>query len=516
MATPLEQLIQHSQQPWLEVLGSLGQPDDLVQQAQERYHYLQVLQAELGDRPLRVVITESDPITFLSSFVAACSWPTVVCLGNPGWGQQEWQIVQTWIQPDWVWGLDQPLIGTTAPSEQPELTAGQILIPTGGSSGQLRFAIHTWQTLAASVAGLHASRLLASTEPIHSVCVLPLYHVSGLMQFMRSLLTGGQLRVMPWRGLTASGPPFSQPTTDREFSDKPLTNWCLSLVPTQLQRLLETASTKPQLLKWLQQFAIIFLGGAPAWPALLQMARAAQLNLAPTYGMTETASQIVTLAPQDFLAIPGDRPRQLLEQSAAYCGHPLPHATLQIVDQHGKLCPAQVTGMIQIRARSLCQGYYPPLDPAIQAQRWPAPDVFCPDDLGYLDVTGGLHVVGRRSRTIISGGEKIFPGEVELVIRATGLVRDVAVLGLPDPSWGEVVVALYIPNLPIEDLQQTLNIQALQTKLRQQLSAYKCPKYWLACEALPRNVQGKLNYAQLRQIARDRVAQRVEANLRAE
>lgn len=330
------------------------------------------------------------------------------------------------------------------------------MIPTGGSSGRIRFAIHTWSTLLASVRGCQQH---FQTEKINSYCVLPIYHVSGLMQFLRSFVSGGQLVVQPFKQLEAG-----------EFSSIDPTQFFISLVPTQLQRLLE----QPELKHWLAQFQTVLLGGAPAWHDLLEAARRDRIRLAPTYGMTETASQIATLHPEDFLA------------GHQNSGQNLPHSTITIQNEAGELLPPGEVGQITIQAESLTLGYYP--------ERFEQPQ-FQPDDLGYLDKQGYLHVAGRSSHKIITGGENVFPAEVEAAIRATHLVTDVCVIGIPDFRWGQVVTALYLPKYPHTCATD------LSAHLQTRLSKFKQPKYWISVKYLPRNLQGKINYEQAQAIA---------------
>ncbi|NEQ16327.1 MAG: hypothetical protein F6K44_21990, partial [Moorea sp. SIO3E2] len=119
------------------------------------------------------------------------------------------------------------------------------------------------------------------------------------------------------------------------------------------------------------------------------------------------------------------------------------------------------------------------------------------DDLGYFDQQGYLYTVGRRSNKIITGGENVFPAEVEQVIRGTGLVSDVCVIGLPDDYWGQVVTAVFVPS------SDQVSVAMVQQNVEGNLSKFKCPKDWVAVESLPRNGQGKLNYEQVKVIARD-------------
>ena len=122
------------------------------------------------------------------------------------------------------------------------------------------------------------------------------------------------------------------------------------------------------------------------------------------------------------------------------------------------------------------------------------------DDLGYFDPQGYLYITSRRSLRIITGGEKVFPSEVEAVILETKLVQDICVLGLPDSYWGEVVTAVYVPvNSGIIQEINSEEIQAaIALHLTQHLAKYKHPKIWFPVEKLPRNTQGKINYQTLR------------------
>jgi len=405
-----------------------------------------------------VLLAEADPLDFLAGFYAACMKQCILMLANPHWRQREWhQLAQVGLVPEVIWGSCSPSVFSGVEGIPWTLPPAALLIPTGGSSGQLRFAIHTWNTLAAAVRGLQQH---LQVESINAYCVLPLYHVSGLMQAVRTLISGGQLALQPFKALEQEGPLAIDPA-----------GFVLSLVPTQLQRLLRRGATA-----WLQQFQAIFLGGAPVWPALLAQAQA--LPLALTYGMTETAAQIATLLPTEFRA--GHR-------SSGRC---LPHGQITIVDAEGRPLPPGSVGQIQIQAKSLALGYVPGPEPELQANQ------LHPDDLGYVDEAGYLHVVGRGSTKIISGGENIFPQEVEAALLATGRVLDCAVVGLPDPLWGQAVTVLYVP-------QGSVTMAQLKHAIAPHLSPYKQPKHWIALSALPRNAQGKLNRLDLQQLAYD-------------
>ena len=102
--------------------------------------------------------------------------------------------------------------------------------------------------------------------------------------------------------------------------------------------------------------------------------------------------------------------------------------------------------------------------------------------------------MGRSSNKIITGGENVSPFEVESAIRATQLVNDICVIGIPHQHWGQVVTAIYVPKNSVATAQ-------LQAAIEEKLSKFKRPKYWIPLVSLPRNSQGKVNRKQLLQIA---------------
>jgi O-succinylbenzoic acid--CoA ligase len=474
--------------------------------------YLELTQICYWKVPPKIILAEPEPLKFLAGFLAACAAGYPVFLCNPNWVQEEWQQVFELVQPDIIWGrwgshgvgisgmgtqqfkiqnskfqphvktdlenylgctqnnwLNPPLQmttpysggGSTGKAMPCPYDSGLIMIPTGGSSGKIKFAMHTWETLMASVRGFQKYFQL---KQVNSFCVLPLYHVSGFMQFMRSFTTGGKLAIAPFKELE-----------NRQLSNniKPA-EFFISLVPTQLQRLLQNH----ELTEWLSQFHTVLLGGAPAWEELLEQAKHHKIRLAPTYGMTETASQIATLKPDEFLKGKQDS------------GQILPHAKITICSPKGEKLGTNKPGNITIQAASLALGYYPNL--------FSNPHIFQPDDLGIIDNQGYLQIIGRNSNKIITGGENVFPDEVESAIRATKLVNDVCVIGIPDKHWGQAVTAIYVP------INSAISPTKLQTAILDKLTKFKHPKHWLPLTKLPRNPQGKINHQQLQQLVQVR------------
>ena len=459
MESPLDYLKNSAENDWLIDDGS----NKFSQLATQLYLELSQLLKQ-GTAP-KILLAHSDPIDFLAGFIAACAAGCPVFLCNPNWVKHEWQQVFELVQPDLIWG-DRPEV-KKQPGNYPNQNLeskiqNRIMIPTGGSSGKIRFAIHTWETLIASVQGFQQ---YFQQKQINSFCVLPLYHVSGLMQFLRSFITNGKFVNLPFKTIEKS-----------EFPNIDPTEFFISLVPTQLQRILQS----PTLVDWLSQFKTVLLGGAPAWQELLEQARNYNIRLAPTYGMTETASQIVTLKPEDFL------------KGYNNCGQVLPHAQVNIVDNNNQILAANKTGIVSIEAQSLALGYYPEL--------FTNREQFQLDDIGFFDEQGYLNIIGRNSNKIITGGENVYPNEVEAVIRATQLVDDVCVIGICDRTWGQAVTAVYVPNPKVTPAQ-------IKEAIADNLSKFKQPKNWICLEKLPRNLQGKINREKLHQIATELLQQ---------
>lgn len=487
-----------------------------------------------GTLCMTLLITESDPAHFLAATIAAIEAYCPVILGNPQWSESDWHQLIAMNIVNAVWG-ENPYQLSAPESTTTPLAPGAILIATGGSSGQLRFVHHTWQTLSAAVEGLQRSGLLANTvrantvqadtvpanavrfdplwsaigqekptdHPIHSVCTLPLYHVSGFMQFVRSLLTGGNLIVMPFRSLLSGFQSGFQSVDDRvNLPDPrfPAPN-TLSLVPTQLYRLLHIPSQEQHraAIDWLRQFQIIFVGGAALNPDLSDRARSEQLPLAPTYGMTETAGMVATLSPADFLS------------GKTSVGRSLPHVKIQVRATNNEISHSPTMGTadplddrLTIQGKSLALGYYPPA----QSSGFVL-NQFVTNDRGFVDSEGYLYLHGRIDRIIITGGENVYPDAIEAIVFNTRLVKDVAIIGIPDADWGQKVVALVVAkeyileknnaehsanNLFDQNNLSTTFIESLKTIVNPLLTPPQRPKEWIVVDEIPRNDRGKLTW----------------------
>jgi o-succinylbenzoate---CoA ligase len=392
------------------------------------------LRAEAGREA--TVIEAGDPRRFMAELAVAVAQGGTVMLASTAWGENERRQLAALRQ--------------MAPDNPPAAAGkGWLCIPTGGNSGQLKFARHDEGTLSAAVHGF--TRHFAVAQ-VNAVGVLPLHHVSGLMAWMRCALSGGEYLPLEWKSVEAGRLP--------PLPAKPQ-GWMISFVPTQLDRLLRHEAA----VDWLRKFRLIFLGSGPAWPGLLAKAAAAQLPLSLGYGMTESAAMVTALHPAEFLA------------GARSCGTALPHARVKLSNEGG----------IFLGGDSMFRGYHP---------QWRDGWDFETEDRGRLDQPGHLHVTGRRDLVIITGGEKVDPVEVETVLRDTGELTEIVVLGVPDAEWGHVIVAAY-PEAARPDLDK------VAVAVSRLLAPAKRPKRFVPIANWPVNSQGKVNRTEVARLVGD-------------
>jgi O-succinylbenzoic acid--CoA ligase len=245
-----------------------------------------------------------------------------------------------------------------------------------------------------------------------------------------------------------------------------------SFVPTTLARLLDCGGDQP----WTTSLRHVLIGGSATPPALVDAALQRGIPIAPTYGLTETASQASTL-----LAIDAARkPRS--------SGLPLPTTDIRIAE-HGRVLPAGEIGQIEVRGPSVFAGY---LDESgvspTRADGW-----FQTGDAGYLDHSGYVFVVDRRDDLLVTGGENVYPAEIERVLLEHTLVADAGVVGRNDADWGARPVAAVVWR---GDVGQAAAV--LAAYCRNRLATYKIPDVIVEVAELPRSASGKLLRRQLR------------------
>jgi O-succinylbenzoic acid--CoA ligase len=410
-----------------------------------------------------VVVAEEEPAAFLAAALASLAHGAPVALASPRWGERERTQAAALLRPGLWFGGAAARWPNMYPGNGYNSAgwAGAILIPTGGTGGNVRWAIHSWTTLAA--AGCALVDFLAHGGPLAHVSFLPPWHVSGFLPAIRALVssgaTAGTLHLANWKTVEAGGPPAGAST-----------GAVISLVPTQLQRLLPDAPV----VEWLRGARAILLGGSAPLPGLLERARKLRLPVALAYGLTETAAAVAVQLPEDFLA---GAPARVTA---------LPHARLWVADDAGNPLPPATPGQVWVVAASVFWGSGPAR---------PAAGPLATGDDGELDASGRLRLLGRRDRLIVTGGEKVDPVLVADAVREAGLVEDVFVVGVPHPEWGQQVVALYT-GAKVSPAQ-------LRAVLHGRIAAHAQPKIWRNVPRFPLDDRGKLDRVELKAILKD-------------
>lgn len=359
-------------------------------------------------------------------------------------------------------GLDVPKIHTSDLTRpQNLLTEDKPLDPqatccimfTSGTSGQPKGVMLSYDNFFWSAMG---SALRIGTLPNDRwLCCLPLYHIGGLNILYRCALYGTSVYLEDG---------FKIESIQHAFDTGAIT--LISLVPTMLYRLIEAKVRFPTSLR------LILLGGAAASPELLEQCIALNLPIAPTYGLTEACSQVATL--------PSDK----AYQKPASVGRALPFSSLTVVDEDGLPSPVGEYGQVIVKGAAVMKGYYNNPEATAKALQDGA---LYTGDIGYLDQEGDLHIVQRRSDLILSGGENVYPVEVENVLRQHPAVADACVVGLPSAEWGQQVVAVIVHKIGM-----TTNENALTAFCREHLAGYKIPRRFFFVNALPQTASGKV------------------------
>ncbi len=334
----------------------------------------------------------------------------------------------------------------------------QVLLFTSGSTDNPKPVLLTMGNLRSSAiaSGFRLGHLPSDVwyDP------LPIHHIGGLAPIIRSALYGSAVLLHS----------FSGEETAKLFRDHRVS--CASFVPTMLSRILQTGAWEdpPDALRFL------LLGGSAIPPDLLAEARERGLPVCPTYGLTETASQVATARPDER------------SEDASLVGFPLFETNVTICDDSGRPVEQGEEGTIHVDGPMVMEGYFqrPLLNDRVLTSHG-----FCTDDRGYLDGAGRLHVVGGRSNRIITGGENVNPEEVRRNLREHPMVEDAAVFGIEDPDWGEKVVALVKP-ASAEETEDDLR-SSLSKFLKERLASFKHPREIAIVEKIPRTPKGTLH-----------------------
>jgi len=338
-------------------------------------------------------------------------------------------------------------------STQIDLNAVHTIIYTSGSTGQprgvqLTYGNHWWSAIGSALnLGVH-------TNDRWLVC-LPLCHVGGLSVLLRSVIYGTTAVIHDG---------FDPSLVNRAIDEDHVT--IVSVVATMLRRVL-AARGKREFPEWLR---CVLLGGGPAPMSLLEDCAERGVPVIQTYGLTEAASQVTTLAPSDT-------PRKL-----GSAGKPLLPTEIRIVGLDGDVAVGEI-GNILVRGPTLTPGYISGEKPAFDPDGW-----LRTGDVGRLDDEGFLYVLGRGDDVIVSGGENVHPTEVEAVLQSHPAIEEVCVFGVTDPEWGARVEACVQLRKGTE-----IDERELREHARRLLAGFKLPRRIHFVAEVPRTPAGKLS-----------------------
>jgi O-succinylbenzoic acid--CoA ligase len=337
------------------------------------------------------------------------------------------------------------------------------LIYTSGTTGRPKAAMLTVGNFWWSAIG--SAMNLGTRADDRWLACLPLFHVGGLSILLRAAIYG--ITAVIHDG-------FDARVVNRAIDDEAIT--MVSVVAVMLQRLLDARGDAP----WPASLRCVLLGGGPAPRQMLERCAALGVPVVQTYGLTETTSQLATLAPEDALRKLGSVGRALYPNE------------IRIVGDDGDDAGSGVGGEIVVRGPVVTPGYSGrpgQTTPAIVGG-W-----LHTGDIGRLDDDGYLYVLDRRDDLIITGGENVYPAEVEAVLLAHPSVEEAAVVGVPDDRWGQRVVAI----VRLTGASDAAVTEALRTHCRTMLAAYKSPsEIRVVSDPLPRTASGKVRRHALR------------------
>lgn len=346
------------------------------------------------------------------------------------------------------------------------LDDGAMILYTSGTTGHPKGALLTHGNVVWNCMNVIVDFDFASTDV--ALMISPLFHVASLdMGVLPTLLKGGTVVLEP----------KFEPRRTLELIEKHRAT-TISGVPTTYQMLCEHPAWDTTDLSSLNKLTC---GGSAVPLRVLEAYEQRGLRFSNGYGMTETAPGATTL--------PAARSREKAGSSG------LPHffTDVRIADFDGTVAAPGSVGEIQIKGPNVIHEYWN--RPAASAESYDAGGWFKSGDMGYKDADGFVFVSDRLKDMIISGGENIYPAEVEQAITELDAVGSVAVIGVPDEKWGEVPRAVVLLREGAR-----LTEAELRAHLEGRLARYKIPKSVVFVDDMPRTASGKIRKADLRKL----------------
>lgn len=373
--------------------------------------------------------------------------------GPPETGYAAWRDRQS---------ADDPALAT-----DPEDTV--VIMYTSGTTGLPKGAQLTDKNLMSHLYFIESGAFGQWSEADIQLICLPIFHIGGTDSGLWSFYTGATNLLLR---------DANTKTIIDAFAQWPVT--IAGFVPTIMRSVLEHPDVHKRDFSSLK---LISYGGSPISPELMQVARETfQCRLQQLFGMTETTGGVVILVDEDHR---GSDPARLRS-----CGRPLPTVDVRIVDPEGTEKATGEAGEIAVRGPMVTKGYWRRPEETEKALRdgW-----FRTGDVGYFDEWGYLFIRDRIKDMIVSGGENIYPTEVENALSRHEGIAEIAVIGVPDERWGEAVKAFVVMR---PDCGATAG--ELMAFARARLAGYKCPKSIDFVDSLPRNASGKILRRELR------------------
>ncbi|MBI3438757.1 MAG: AMP-binding protein [Proteobacteria bacterium] len=354
------------------------------------------------------------------------------------------------------------------------------LLYTSGTTGSPKAVIQTFQM--AAINAFHTTQAFGIANNDHTLNFLPLFHTAGIhLLTMPTLMAGGVVSVLPH--FDASQVLALMPTLDTFFA-----------VPTIYQQLAQNDTFEATDLSHVRAWGC---GGAPLPDALAERFSARGARVCNGYGMTETGPTAFVAAPEDALTKIGS------------VGKPQMFLDVRIVDDKGDDVAEGNVGEIWMRGAGLTPGYW--RRPEETAHAFTSDGWLKSGDIGHRDADGCYYVAGRIKEMYISGGENVYPAEIENVLAHHPDIVEAAVIGVPDMRWGEVGCAFIVLRG-----DKSLDAVALTLFCRERIAAYKAPARFIAVSTLPRNATGKVQKQLLQPeaLSRNRYSAAADANRR--
>lgn len=365
------------------------------------------------------------------------------------------RLIRASLQPASVFDILAGIAGggATVVGRNPEATKpghAELVVFTSGTTGPPKGVRLTMINLTAAASA--SQQHLGHGAEDHWLLAMPLHHVGGISIIVRQAYTGGVITLLPRFETNSVAEAMRGPVT------------MVSVVPTMLSRLLEHGPY--------HGLRSVLVGGGPIPDGLLEAASAQGLPVLPTYGMTETFGQVATL-----------RPGSPLERKV----HPLPGVEIR-TDPNGR---------VAVKGPQVSPGYVGQPD---RADPW-----FVTNDLGEIDESGALRILGRSDTVIVTGGENVDPERVEAALRTHRGVEEAVVVGIPDAEWGHLVVCVF-----------TGDAERPGDWATETLPSFMVPKRWIRAKTIPRTPIGKPDRAAVRALAEQVADSRVEGEVESQ